>query len=396
MENVLITGYVEIGGVLRAPGTVLSVETEVAEALRASGYAARVPSGSLTPIPDPYPQYAETGALLRDDFQRANGPLGDSLHGGAWSNVGAGAMEIIDNEMTLPGTGVLNAYAAVTVATKPTFIGARCYFSDATNSGTATILTTSGTTFDSANLGVHLVAKRTTAVFQIRQSNGAFIDLATWGYDPIPAGQPFVFGCWLDGDQVHALGPNGIWRTFTDSRVRTITGRVIAFQCNRDGASQATARWTYVAASSNPVQELPYVTGPMLSPMLSRLFDDSSNLISRGGTVNQVKVGQTAAGYPGFELGPVGDGNRVMAVPGLVDTLIGPTNYYLSGNVDTAIYRSAAGVVRSTGSIAAAGSAWNSGHLILGNYHLWVDAGGSLRMKNGAPTSDSDGAVVGA
>jgi hypothetical protein len=40
--------------------------------------------------------------------------------------------------------------------------------------------------------------------------------------------------------------------------------------------------------------------------------------------------------------------------------------------------------------------AWNTAHLKIGTYHLWVDSTGDLRIKNGAPTSDTDGAVVGA
>jgi hypothetical protein len=44
----------------------------------------------------------------------------------------------------------------------------------------------------------------------------------------------------------------------------------------------------------------------------------------------------------------------------------------------------------------AYGSAWNSGNLPqLGDYRLWVDAKGRLRLKKGAPTSDQDGAPVG-
>jgi len=39
-------------------------------------------------------------------------------------------------------------------------------------------------------------------------------------------------------------------------------------------------------------------------------------------------------------------------------------------------------------------SAWDGGHLQMGNYHLWVDGGGALRIKPGAPTSDGDGAAV--
>jgi hypothetical protein len=41
------------------------------------------------------------------------------------------------------------------------------------------------------------------------------------------------------------------------------------------------------------------------------------------------------------------------------------------------------------------GGVWNDGPFRLGNYFLWVDATGDLRIKNGAPASDGDGTVVG-
>lgn len=41
------------------------------------------------------------------------------------------------------------------------------------------------------------------------------------------------------------------------------------------------------------------------------------------------------------------------------------------------------------------GGAWNNRHLILGAYHLWIDASGRLRIKSSAPTGDTDGTVVG-
>lgn len=41
-------------------------------------------------------------------------------------------------------------------------------------------------------------------------------------------------------------------------------------------------------------------------------------------------------------------------------------------------------------------SDWTASPLKLGNYSLWVDASGRLRIKNGMPTSDGDGTVVGA
>lgn len=40
-------------------------------------------------------------------------------------------------------------------------------------------------------------------------------------------------------------------------------------------------------------------------------------------------------------------------------------------------------------------SEWNGNHLVMGDYHLWVDSTGDLRIKSGEPTSDTDGTVVG-
>ena len=38
---------------------------------------------------------------------------------------------------------------------------------------------------------------------------------------------------------------------------------------------------------------------------------------------------------------------------------------------------------------------WDNGPMLMGNYYLWVDGAGKLRIKNGAPSSDLDGVVVG-
>lgn len=38
---------------------------------------------------------------------------------------------------------------------------------------------------------------------------------------------------------------------------------------------------------------------------------------------------------------------------------------------------------------------YDGGHLIIRGNHLWVDATGDLRIKSSAPTSDTDGTVVG-
>jgi hypothetical protein len=45
--------------------------------------------------------------------------------------------------------------------------------------------------------------------------------------------------------------------------------------------------------------------------------------------------------------------------------------------------------------VEAVNAAWNTGGLYLGGYALWVDGSGRLRIKSGAPSSDTDGTIVG-
>jgi hypothetical protein len=41
------------------------------------------------------------------------------------------------------------------------------------------------------------------------------------------------------------------------------------------------------------------------------------------------------------------------------------------------------------------GSNWQSRNLMqLGDYRVWIDKAGKLRLKNGVPVSDDDGAAV--
>jgi hypothetical protein len=46
--------------------------------------------------------------------------------------------------------------------------------------------------------------------------------------------------------------------------------------------------------------------------------------------------------------------------------------------------------------MALQGHRWDRARLRLGDYALWVDAAGTLRIVQGNPTGDSDGTVVGA
>jgi len=41
------------------------------------------------------------------------------------------------------------------------------------------------------------------------------------------------------------------------------------------------------------------------------------------------------------------------------------------------------------------GKAWDGAHLRMGVYHLWLDSSIRLRVKNGAPASDTDGIIIG-
>ena len=53
------------------------------------------------------------------------------------------------------------------------------------------------------------------------------------------------------------------------------------------------------------------------------------------------------------------------------------------------------GHLQIIGTTTGAGK-WDGAHMIMGTYHLWIDATGDLRIKSSAPASDTDGAVVGA
>lgn len=52
-------------------------------------------------------------------------------------------------------------------------------------------------------------------------------------------------------------------------------------------------------------------------------------------------------------------------------------------------------VDHSNSTIGIGNGAWNGQRMKLGSYQLWVDGSGRLRIKSGAPASDTDGTVVG-
>lgn len=51
--------------------------------------------------------------------------------------------------------------------------------------------------------------------------------------------------------------------------------------------------------------------------------------------------------------------------------------------------------VGAAGDVKIPTHSFSAGRLVFGAYYLWVDSSGRLRIKNGAPTSDTDGVIVG-
>ncbi|WP_210162713.1 hypothetical protein, partial [Pleomorphomonas koreensis] len=70
-----------------------------------------------------------------------------------------------------------------------------------------------------------------------------------------------------------------------------------------------------------------------------------------------------------------------------------------ASDLDTQLFRDVADrLTMGTGDSFRVDGTYNGGHFVMGNYHLWVDAEGRLRIKNGAPTpgtGDHEGTVIG-
>jgi hypothetical protein len=76
------------------------------------------------------------------------------------------------------------------------------------------------------------------------------------------------------------------------------------------------------------------------------------------------------------------DGTSEMHVyPHLIQALEGSSPYFTVGG---------------SGGNMLSQSGWNERHAIFGNMHMWFDTSGRVRVKNGAPTSATDGELVGA
>lgn len=122
----------------------------------------------------------------------------------------------------------------------------------------------------------------------------------------------------------------------------------------------------YVAGYQPDSMYSPYFTAPISPNYVAKASNPQLEMQSTSGTVQNRLIGSTGT---------------------------------LNARADTAIrFQTLTGVDRAfvdANGLAISGGGWNSGRLRLGSYHLWVDATGDLRIKSSAPTSDTDGTVVG-
>lgn len=183
----------------------------------------------------------------------------------------------------------------------------------------------------------------------------------------------------------HWSGAAGIIFSDLIITIASLTGFIQATGANVTEASSIMLSGGAIAASAA-------VTGKTIS-QLFRLWNGDSTLANSqfktmlyvdpdgqpaaGGNAVVVKSKRNSEDYERFRLSETGV-------------------YYGGGAVatDVSLVRSAAARWGVVGDFNLAG-AFDSGRLMLGAYYLWVDATGDLRIKSGAPTSDTDGTIVG-
>jgi hypothetical protein len=80
----------------------------------------------------------------------------------------------------------------------------------------------------------------------------------------------------------------------------------------------------------------------------------------------------------------------------IVDTLGEIQVYSDHSGSNVLLYQcNALGLMRANGGFQVNNAAWNGSLFLIGDFRFWVDGSGRLRIKNGDPTSDTDGTVVG-
>jgi hypothetical protein len=78
-----------------------------------------------------------------------------------------------------------------------------------------------------------------------------------------------------------------------------------------------------------------------------------------------------------------------------VDTVSGDTMTAFLQAVEAGVAAREMQINPRGGTVQVSTGVWNTGPMRMGTFYLWVDSSGRLRIKSGAPTSDTDGTVVG-
>lgn len=139
-------------------------------------------------------------------------------------------------------------------------------------------------------------------------------------------------------------------------------------------------------------------------------FKAAGNLVSGAGVVdvNGERIERHSSGH-GIHFNVSSGGNvttntNIVTPANIVTTwgevkVITHTIKHDTSTGDMMLVPEAGHSLRCTSDVMAAGNlatpgAWNTGKLKLGTYSIWVDSTGHLRIKNGNPTSDTDGNLV--
>lgn len=139
-------------------------------------------------------------------------------------------------------------------------------------------------------------------------------------------------------------------------------------------------------------------------------FKAAGNLVSGAGVVdvNGERIERHSSGH-GIHFNVSSGGNvttntNIVTPANIVTTwgevkVITHTIKHDTSTGDMMLVPEAGHSLRCTSDVMAAGNlatpgAWNTGKLKLGPYSIWVDSTGHLRIKNGDPTSDTDGNLV--
>jgi hypothetical protein len=355
-----------------------------------------------------------------DLFDRPDGAIGTSDSGHPYTVSGSlGAVPVVlDNKMacSLDGT----AFAQLDCGVAPVQIGVRFTFEPGTDGG-GLMFGTSKESDLSITDQLHFLITPTTWNFQYRQAAGAFLSFGNGTFATALAKDSTTeYECVIEivGTTARVKLPDGNAFEVTNALIATLHGRYAIWEPTRPGGgvteSRITGLWAVTPATVRPSS--PWATKGFVAGLVGRITDTLRRLVANPGETYQVVIGRDPlTGFPAILFGPSGDASWYRAAAnqirtaGNVHVVAGAANQIIMGTIsggagflfgsasDTAVRRTAADTLQmGTGDHFKLDGTWNGGRLQLGNYHLWVDATGALRVKSGAPASDLDGTVVGA